>query len=146
MRGAAVALAGAAWLASACSRSNSITAGPSIAGQWAAIDTIDTTQRVMVLNLKQTGSHVSGTGTLGGSPLAATGSNEISSCSCVCPCAVTRPVMLAIADSSGDTLHAEGALVGAAATSDTLALGIFQRSGPPPGFPFAGPTITLVRQ
>jgi hypothetical protein len=36
--------------------------------------------------------------------------------------------------------------VGAAATSDTLFLSILQRSGPPPGFPFAGPTITLVRQ
>jgi hypothetical protein len=100
----------------------------------------------MVLDLKQAGTHVSGTGTLGGSPLATTGSNEISSCSCVCPCAYTRPVTLAIADPSGDTLHAEGALVGIAATSDTLALSIFQRSGPPPGFPFAGPTITLVRQ
>jgi hypothetical protein len=143
MRGAAVALAGAAWLASACSRSNSISPGPSITGQWAAMDT---TQRVMVLNLKQTGTRVAGTGTLGGSPLATTGSNEISSCSCVCPCAYTLPVTLAIADSSGDTIHAEGALVGAAATSDTLALGIFQRSGPPPGFPFAGPTVTLVRQ
>jgi hypothetical protein len=143
MRGTAVALAGAIWLASACSRSNTISPGPSITGQWAAVDT---TQRVMVLNLKQTGTAVSGTGTLGGSPLATTGSNEISSCSCVCPCAYTLPVALAIADPSGDTLHAEGALVGAAATSDTLVLSIFQRSGPPPGFPFAGPAIRLIRQ
>jgi hypothetical protein len=143
MRSATVALAGAICLVSACSRSNSITPGPSIAGQWTAADT---TRRLMVLNLKQTGVHVSGTGTLGGSPLVATGSNEVSSCSCVCPCAYTHPVTLAIADASGDTLHVEGALVGAAATSDTLALSIFQRSGPPPGFPFAGPTITLVRR
>jgi len=143
MRSAAIALAGAACLASACSRSNTISPGPSVAGEWAATDT---TQRVMVLNLKQTGTHVSGSGTVGGSPLATTGSNEISSCSCVCPCAVTFPVTLAIADPSGDTLHAEGALVGAAATSDTLALSISQRSGPPPGFPFAGATITFVRQ
>jgi hypothetical protein len=139
----AVALAVTIWLASACSRSNTISPGPSIAGEWAATDT---TQRVMVLSLKQTGVNVSGAGTLGDSPLVTTGSNEISSCSCVCPCVYTRPVTLAIADPSGDTLHAEGALVGIAATSDTLALSIFQRSGPPPGFPFAGPTITLVRQ
>jgi hypothetical protein len=142
MRSAAIALAGAC-LASACSRSNTISPGPSVAGAWAATDT---TQRVMVLNLKQTGTHVSGTGAVGGSPLTTTGSNEISSCSCVCPCAVTFPVTLAIADPSGDTLHADGALVGAAATSDTLALSIIQRSGPPPGFPFAGPTITLIRR
>lgn len=142
MRRAAIALAGAC-LASACSRSNTISPGPSVAGAWAATDT---TQRVMVLNLTQTGTHVSGTGAVSGSPLTTTGSNEISSCSCVCPCAVTFPVTLAIADPSGDTLHAEGALVGAAAASDTLALSISQRSGPPPGFPFAGPAITLVRQ
>jgi hypothetical protein len=143
MRSTAIALAGAAWLLSACSRSNTISPGSSVAGAWAATDA---TQRIMVLNLKQTGTHVSGTGTVGGSPLTTTGSNEISSCSCVCPCAATLPVALAIADPSGDTLHAEGALVGAAATSDTLFLSIFQRSGPPPGFPFAGPSITLVRQ
>ncbi|HTD62323.1 MAG TPA: hypothetical protein VK679_16830 [Gemmatimonadaceae bacterium] len=139
----AVALAVAVWLGSACSRSNTISPGVSVAGEWAATDP---TQRVMVLNLKQTGTHVSGTGTVGGSPLTTTGSNEISSCSCVCPCAVTFPVTLAIADPSGDTLHADGALVGAPATSDTLALSILQRSGPPPGFPFAGPSITFVRQ
>jgi hypothetical protein len=143
MRSAAIALAGAAWLASACSRSNTISPGPSVAGEWAATDA---TQHVMVLDLKQTGTHVSGTGTVGGSPLTTTGSNGISSCSCVCPCTATFPVTLAIADPSGDTLHADGALVGAAATSDTLSLDIFQRSGPPPGFPFAGPTIILVRR
>ena len=69
MRSAAIALAGAAWLASACSRSNTISPGPSVAGEWAATDT---TQRVMVLNLKQTGTHVSGSGTVGGTPLAGT--------------------------------------------------------------------------
>jgi len=143
MRYAAVALAGAICVVSACSRTNTITPGPSIAGQWTAADTM---HEVMVLNLNQNGTHVSGTGTLAGNPLTTTGSNEISSCSCVCPCAYTQPVMLAIADPSGDTLHAEGALVGAAATSDTLALNIFERSGPPPGFPFTGATITLVRQ
>ena len=50
----AVALAVTIWLASACSRSNTISPGPSIAGEWAATDT---TQRVMVLSfLKNSGS------------------------------------------------------------------------------------------
>jgi hypothetical protein len=115
--------------------------GPSITGTWSAMDA---NERVMVLQLQQTGLNVTGTGSIGSVSLTASGVNQYSACTCQCPCAAVAPVALVLADVIGDTMRVVGGPYAQVAVLDSLTVGA-TLSGPPPGFPFASYSFTLVK-
>lgn len=126
----------------ACSSSSETPKpGASITGTWNATDTAN---QVMTLDLVQTGGKVTGTGTVGGTPVVVSGTNQYTPCTCLCPCAPDFPISLAIADPTGDTLHAIGPLPEVSVGPELQLQASL--TGPPPGFPFTAGGFTLFKQ